>query len=148
MIENLQIYHFLLTNDHNTFFVMESIISQMLKSNEINLGYAKPYRNFIFIEDLLDFYSLLINNYEKAAKGKVFCCGPNNPIRIRDLANMIAKKLDWNGKINWNTRPHRPGEIYYLSSKADKAKKLFGWTPKVALNEGIDRTIKLWQNQS
>ena len=132
----------------NTFFVMESIISQMLKSNEINLGYAKPYRNFIFIEDLLDFYSLLINNYENAAEGKVFCCGPNNPIRIKDLANRIATKLNWTGKINWNTRPHRPGEIYYLSSKADKAKKLFGWVPKVALDEGIDRTIKLWQNQS
>ena len=28
-----------------------------------------------------------------------------------------AKKLNWKGKVNWNTRPHRPGEIYYLSSK-------------------------------
>ena len=35
-----------------------------------------------------------------------------------------------------------------FSIVADKAKKLFGWTPKVALNKGIDRTIKLWQNQS
>ena len=120
----------------------------MLKSDNINLGYAKPYRNFIFIEDLLDFYELMINNYEKAAEGKVFCCGPNNPIRIRDLADKIAKKLNWTGTINWDTRPHRPGEIYYLSSKNDKATKFFNWSPKVELDEGIDKTIKLWQNQS
>ena len=132
----------------NTFFVMESIISQMLKSNEINLGYSKPYRNFIFIEDLLDFYELMIDNYEKAAEGKVFCCGPNNPIRISNLADKIAKKLKWTGKINWDTRPHRPGEIYYLSSKNDKATRIFGWQPKIELDEGIDKTIKLWQNQS
>ena len=132
----------------NTFFVMESIISQMLKSDEINLGYAKPYRNFIFIEDLLDLYEAMIDNYEKAAEGRVFCCGPNNPIRISDLADKIAKKLKWSGKINWDTRPHRPGEIYYLSSKNDKANRLLGWKPKVKLNEGIDKTIKLWQNQS
>ncbi len=132
----------------NTFFVMESIISQMIKSDEINLGYGKPYRNFIFIDDLLDFYEVLIDNYEKAAEGKVFCCGPNNPIKITDLTDIIAKKLNWTGKINWNTRPHRPGEIYYLSSKNDKATKLFGWEPKVKLEEGIDKTIKLWQNQS
>ena len=132
----------------NTFFVMESIISQMLKSDEINLGYAKPYRNFIFIEDLLDLYEAMIDNYEKAAEGRVFCCGPNNPIRISDLADKIAKKLKWTGKINWDTRPHRPGEIYYLSSKNDKANRLLGWKPKVKLNEGIDKTIKLWQNQS
>ena len=132
----------------NTFFVMESIISQMIKSDTINLGYSKPYRNFIFIEDLLDFYEVLINNYEKAAEGKVFCCGPNNPISISDLVEMIAKKLNWKGTVNWDTRPHRPGEIFYLSSKADKAKQIFGWKPKVKLNEGIDRTIKIWQNQS
>ena len=131
----------------NSFFVMESIISQMINSNEINLGYSKPYRNFIFIDDLLDFYEVMIDNYQKAAEGKVFCCGPNNPIRISDLVNKIAKKLNWKGKVNWNTRPHRPGEIYYLSSKNDKAKKLLGWKPKVRLDEGIAKTIKLWQNQ-
>ncbi len=131
----------------NSFFVMESIISQMINSNEINLGYSKPYRNFIFIDDLLDFYEVMIDNYQKAAEGKVFCCGPNNPIRISDLVNKIAKKLNWKGKINWDTRPHRPGEIYYLSSKNDKAKKLLGWKPKVRLDEGIAKTIKLWQNQ-
>lgn len=131
----------------NTFFVMESIISQMIKSDVINLGYGKPYRNFIFIDDLLDFYEVLIDNYEKAAEGKVFCCGPNNPIRITDLAARIAKKLNWSGTINWNTRPHRPGEIYYLSSKNNKATQMLGWEPKVELDEGIDKTIKLWQDQ-
>ena len=35
-----------------------------------------------------------------------------------------------------------------LSSKNDKAKRLLGWKPKVKLDEGIDKTIKLWQNQS
>tara|TARA_B100000497_G_C7649336_1_gene390574 strand:- start:509 stop:1426 length:918 start_codon:yes stop_codon:yes gene_type:complete len=132
----------------NTFFVMESIISQMIKSDSINLGYSKPYRNFIFIEDLLDFYELMIDNYDKASEGKVFCCGPNNPIRISDLTDIIAKKLNWTGKINWDTRPERPGEIYYLSSKSDKAKEFFGFQHKVNLDEGIDKTIKLWQNQS
>lgn len=129
----------------NTFFVMESIISQMVKSDEINLGYASPYRNFIFIDDLLDFYEIMIDNYEKSKEGQVFCCGPNNPIRISDLAEKIAKKLNWTGKIKWDTRPNRPGEIYYLSSRSDKAKKFFGWEPKVDLDTGIERTIKLWK---
>ena len=71
-----------------------------------------------------------------------------NYYKISNILNKIAKKLKWNGKINWDTRPHRPGEIYYLSSKNDKAKKLLGWKPKVKLDEGINKTIELWQNQS
>jgi nucleoside-diphosphate-sugar epimerase len=41
----------------NDFFVVEQIITQMLSNpNEINLGYGKPYRNFLWIDDLLDLY--------------------------------------------------------------------------------------------
>jgi nucleoside-diphosphate-sugar epimerase len=37
----------------NNFFVTEQIISQMIKNDkEISLGYAEPYRNFIYIDDL------------------------------------------------------------------------------------------------
>ena len=33
----------------NDFFVTEQIISQMIKGDVCNLGYAEPYRNFIYI---------------------------------------------------------------------------------------------------
>ena len=38
----------------NDFFVTEQIINQMINNHEkIQLGYAEPYRNFIYIDDLL-----------------------------------------------------------------------------------------------
>ena len=37
----------------NDFFVTEQIITQMLRGDVVNLGYAEPYRNFLFIDDLL-----------------------------------------------------------------------------------------------
>ena len=44
----------------NDFFVVEQIITQMLKNpNEINLGYGKPYRNFLYIDDLLNLYKTI-----------------------------------------------------------------------------------------
>jgi nucleoside-diphosphate-sugar epimerase len=56
---------------------------------------------------------------------------------------VIANILDWDGTINWNTAPKRPGEIYYLNSNPTKAKILLGWEPKVSLEEGIKRTIDM-----
>jgi nucleoside-diphosphate-sugar epimerase len=129
----------------NDFFVTEQIITQMLKNpNEINLGYGEPYRNFIHIDDLLDAWETVITNPDKC-QGEIFCIGPDNAIKIKDYVTMIADKLGWNGHVNWNTKPARPGEIYLLNSTNHKITTRLGWTPKVELSEGLDRTIATWK---
>jgi nucleoside-diphosphate-sugar epimerase len=129
----------------NSFFVTESIISQMASSDIVNLGYAEPYRNFIHIGDLINLYIELINNVDAAKTLGGFTIGPNNPIKMRDYAELIAKKMDWTGKINWDTRPHRPGEIYYLSSTNDRVISILGWKPRTGLDDGLQATIDLWK---
>jgi UDP-glucose 4-epimerase len=131
----------------NNFFVTEQIITQMLADpQQINLGYKEPYRNFIFISDLLDAWIAVIENPDICNTGKIYTLGPDNPVQICDYADIIAKKLDWHGKINWNTKPKRPGEIYWLNSNNDLINKDLGWQPKVDLDEGLERTIQTWKN--
>ena len=130
----------------NQFFVTEQIINQMLTNpDECNLGYAEPYRNFIFVDDMLDAWETVINNPDKCNDGSIFTIGPDNPIKIRDYAELIAKKLDWKGTINWDTKLFRAGEIYWLNSNNTLIKKKLGWEPKVTLDEGLDKTIKIWK---
>ena len=129
----------------NTFFVTESIISQMATSIQVNLGYAEPYRNFIHIDDLIYLYKRLVDNPRAAQALGCFTIGPNNPIKMRDYADKIARMMDWEGKISWDTRPHRPGEIYYLSSTSDKVNLILDWKPRICLDEGLEKTIKLWK---
>jgi len=132
----------------NEFFVMEQIITQMLNDpNEINLGYGDPYRNFIFIEDLLGAWNTVINQADLGKHGKIFTIGPNNPIQISALVDKIAAKLNWTGKVNWNTKPKRPGEIYLLNSDHKLITEMTGWAPKMQLDEGIDLTIEIWKNK-
>ena len=130
----------------NDFFVTEQIITQMIKNPiEINLGYGEPYRNFIYIDDLLDAWQQVIENPDKC-QGEIFCIGPDNAIKIKDYVKMIADKLDWKGHVNWNTKPPRPGEIFLLNSTNHKITTRLGWFPKVELSEGLDRTIAVWKN--
>lgn len=130
----------------NNFFVTEQIIYQMLtNSKEINLGDGEPYRNFIYIEDLLDLWEEVIKNPEKC-RGEIFCIGPNNAIQIKELVNMIAEKLNWTGKVNWNTKLKRPGEIYLLNSTNNKVTEKLGWEPTTSISDGLDLTINFWKN--
>lgn len=132
----------------NNFFVTEQIITQMLHNpKKICLGYAEPYRNFIFIDDLLDAWLTIIENPSVVNNGYIFTIGPDNPIKIKDYVNKIAKKLNWQGEVIWDTKPERPGEIYWLNSNHKLITELTGWYPEVTLDEGLDRTIEIWKNQ-
>jgi nucleoside-diphosphate-sugar epimerase len=131
----------------NNFFVTEQIIYQMLTNPEqINLGYADPYRNFIYVDDLIEAWLTVILN-PQAAAGELFCLGPNNAVQIRDYAAMIAEKIGWKGTVQWNTKPARPGEIYLLNSTHQKITDQLGWQPKIDLSTGLDLTIAHWKNQ-
>ena len=131
----------------NDFFVTEQIITQMLKNpQEINLGYSDPYRNFIFIDDLLDAWISVINN-PGVCQGKIFTLGPDSPIQISKYAKLIADKLNWQGTINWNTKPKRAGELFWLNSNHNLITKMLGWEPKTSLSSGLDQTIAIWKNK-
>jgi nucleoside-diphosphate-sugar epimerase len=129
----------------NDFFVTEQIISQMLRGDVVNLGYAEPYRNFLFIDDLLAAWCAVIDNPDRC-QGKIFTLGPDAPVKIQDYADQIAGKLNWSGTINWNTKPMRHGEIYWLNSNHNLITNTLGWRPQITLSDGLDRTIEIWQN--
>lgn len=131
----------------NDFFVVEQIITQMLKNpNEINLGYGKPYRNFLWIDDLIDMYVTVLKNYA-SARGEIFCTGPDNALSIEDLVKKIAALIGWNGQVNWNTKPKRDGEIFVLNSTSAKAERLLGWKPAVSLDDGLKRSVDIWRKK-
>lgn len=131
----------------NDYFVTEQIISQMLNGNVCNLGYSEPYRNFIYIDDLLDAWMAVITNGDKV-KGNIFTIGPDDPRKIRHCAEYIAEQLDWTGTINWDTKPPRPGEIWWLNSNHNLITEKTGWKPKVSYEEGIEKTIHFWKKMN
>lgn len=131
----------------NDYFVTEQIVTQMLKGTECNLGYAEPYRNFIYVTDMLDAWETVVNNPDKCNNGSIFTIGPDNPIKIKDYAALIADKIDFTGTINWDTKLSRPGEIYWLNSNNNLITKKLGWSPKITVDDGLDLTIAYWKNK-
>ena len=135
---------------NNDFFVTESIISQMLKKHRnkwrVMLGYSEPYRNFLYKDDLIDAWMSAISKRTKLYNN-IYTIGPDNPIKMKDYAELIWKKVDYHGSLYWNMRPDRPGEIFYLNSSNSLFSKLTGWKPKTSLSDGLDKTIEIWNER-
>lgn len=129
----------------NDFFVTEQIVTQMLRGSTVKLGYRYPWRNFLYIDDLIQIWHDIIEHTDRINDGTIFTVGPDRPVRIDDWAQMIASKIGWNGQIEWDTKPKRPGEIYWLNSNNALIQQKLGWSPRVDYDTGLDKTIEIWQ---
>lgn len=130
----------------NDFFVTEQIISQMLIKKTIELGDPLPYRNFIYIDDLIDAWTSMLDHCD-AINGRIFTVGPDQPFQIQSWAELIAQHLAWKGHIKWHTKPYRAGEIYWLNSSSKMLTDTTGWKPQISVQDGIARTIDTWQRK-
>lgn len=121
--------------------VMSSLIYKIwyAKKNGISeivcFGDGTPKREFIYSDDLASASIFLMNGYDS---DDLINIGTGVDYRILDIALIICKLLDYDGKINWDTT--KPNGIMRKVLDVSKLDGL-GWKPKVSLEEGILRVV-------
>lgn len=127
-------------------FMIEYLITQMLKKKKIYIGSPDSVRDYMYVDDHVNGYVLAMKNPK--AKGQVYNVGTTIGVSNRELASMIAEKLDFDmSNIVMGSYPpeypFRPLISDQPSIVLDSAKirKELNWAPTVSLSEGLDRTI-------
>ena len=97
-------------------------------------GTGSPRREFLHVDDLADACIYLMDNYDG---GEIVNIGVGNDITIRELAELIAKIVGYQGKIRFDTsKPDgTPRKLLDVSKLAS-----LGWQPTIGLEEGIKKT--------
>lgn len=127
--------------------IVPTIIAQVLNSKKdfIKLGSLHPKRDLTFVADTVRAFEMMLRN--KNINGEVINIGSGFEIKIKDLANLIAKIC--NKKINFISDKQRirpkSSEVNRLLCDNNKAKKLLNWKPKYTkikgLQTGLQETI-------
>lgn len=101
------------------------------KNKVICWGDGSPLREFLYVDDLANLCVFLMNNYSGQ---ETVNAGTGKEISIRDLAYLVAKKVGFNGEIEWDSsRPNGTPRKLLDISKAEK----LGWRYKTELEDGI-----------
>ena len=99
-------------------------------------GTGKARRDFLYIDDLVDFVNKAY--YNQKDKYQLFNCGMGSSISINELVNLVIrisrKKITFRNDL---TKPDIPTA---LSLNCEKAFKLLGWRNKTSLAEGLLKT--------
>jgi NAD dependent epimerase/dehydratase len=122
--------------------VIPTIISQALKGGTIKLGSLSPTRDMNYVDNTVDGFLAVASH--PAAVGQVINVGSGREISIGDLARLIVKLVGSQSEVVEDTQRIRPAnsEVERLLCGNDKARSLLGWSPRVGLEEGLQRSIE------
>ena len=94
-------------------------------------GDGSPLREFLYVDDLANLCVYLMNHY---SGDETINAGSGKEISIRELAELVARVVDYRGEILWDTgKPNgTPRKLLDVSKAA-----ALGWRYKMELEDGI-----------
>ena len=94
-------------------------------------GDGSPLREFLYVDDLANLCVYLMNHY---SGDETINAGSGKEISIRELAELVARVVDYRGETLWDTS--KPNGTPRKLLDVSKAKAL-GWRYKMELEDGI-----------
>ena len=123
------------------------------KSEVICWGTGAPKREFLYVDDLAEAAIFILENISSESNpnnkfslnlDSLINVGTGLDISIKNLAEMIAKELNYRGNIKWETnKPDGTPRKLLDVSQLEK----FGWQAKTSLEKGIKLTIKNFEKE-
>lgn len=104
-------------------------------------GDGHQTRDFVFVEDLCRGIAAALAH---DGESTVAHLGSGVETTVLDVARLVSERL---GGAALEHRPERPGDVVRNFADISRARELFGFEPRVTLEEGLDRTVR-WFRES
>jgi UDP-glucose 4-epimerase len=102
-------------------------------------GDGSQTRDFVFVDDLACGIAQAVT---RGGTGLVAHLGSGTETTVLEIAEQISHRL---GDVPVEHLPARVGDVTRSVSDISLARELFGYEPRVALTEGLDRTVAWFQ---
>jgi UDP-glucose 4-epimerase len=105
-------------------------------------GDGRQTRDFIYVEDVID--AIILAGTADSVAGEIFQIASSTETTVSELATKLAAVLKSFGIRPPETRyaETRLGDVVRNYSDTTKARTRLGWSSKVSLDEGLDRTVR------
>ncbi len=128
-----------------TSHVIPAMIRKMVAGRDqgepvVLWGDGTPTREFLYVEDCA---RGILDAAERYDGPDPVNLGSGMEISIRDLAELIAKHVGYEGSIEWDTS--QPNGQPRRSLDVSRSRERFGWAARVDFEEGIRKTVEWWQ---
>ena len=141
---NVALEHFYGPFDNDSKFVTYVIRKMLGNEDSIDFTLGLQKRNFVYIEDVIDAFIVLLNNINKLDHSfHNFEVGTEDSVTIKDFVGLVKKLCNNNTTdLNFGAINYRENEVMNTNTNTEKLKSL-GWFPRFSLEDGLKNTIDL-----
>lgn len=145
-VVNLKLEHMYGPKDDSSKFVPWLISRLEQGAERIPLTEGSQLRDFIYIDDVVSAYLLMLQKIDQLVDYNQFDVGTGQFSSVRDFVTNIfniykSMRPDTKTKLGFGDIPTRDGEL--MSVELDNTElKAMGWCAKVSQNQGLERFLK------
>ena len=119
------------------------VINACLQNKYFPCSEGKQYRDFLYIDDFVNFISKIIT--KDNIKGEIFNVGYGRPEQIKEIIYKITKIIN-KGRPKFGKIKLRTEENLITYANIKKAMRFTAWKPRVNITSGLQKTIKYYRN--
>jgi len=124
------------------WFIRKALLGETIEI----FGDGSQQRDFDYVDDVVD--AFLRAGASDAADGEIFNLGGQEPIALLKLAQLL---IELAGRGGYVTRPfpeeRKLIDIGDFAADSRKIERALGWKPRVALRDGLKRTLDYYETR-
>lgn len=117
-------------------------IKSCLNNGTFHCSDGKQKRDYLFIDDFVALIEKILKS--RKINSGIYNVGSSNPIKIKDLLNII-RKITNRGTFIFGSLKMRSEEVQSYFPDTSKLQKYFKWYPKKSLKYGLIKTIRFYE---
>jgi nucleoside-diphosphate-sugar epimerase len=118
------------------------LIVSMLKNQKIKISSPYAVRDFIFIEDVLDVFLLVINKKDQILPGTILNVGSGSDTKVIEVFEVLKEIFDYKMNFIVEGFPRESDILRVWRTNTEKIQKILGLYPKCNLKNGLIKTVK------
>lgn len=142
---NIKIEHMYGALDDENKFIYWLINKLKQNVEKIDLTSGVQKRDFIYIDDIVSAYEIIIQNINTFSNYEEFELGSGNSIEVKNFVEKIyqeiSNKQTLSTKLNFGAVSYRDNENMNIQANIEKLTNL-AWKPKVSIKDGIKKILE------
>jgi len=117
--------------------IIDLIFESLGATTEVDLTPGEQVLDFIHIRDVVEFYGLLIDEYESVVDDTNFYLGTGHGHTLRQLTEIMQDMTGQRANIKWGGRPYRERDTFYSVANISLQYRMWKWKPLISLRDGL-----------
>lgn len=140
-VVNLKLEHFYGPGTSNTNLITQMIKKMLKNESVIPLTKCEQNRDFLYIDDLLGVYDIMLEKSTEFNSYEGFNVGSGKNTNLKEILEFLKANTKSNSILDYGAIPYRNNELMESNNNINRLKQL-GWLPKFSIKQGLLKVIE------